>query len=267
MTGRSHAAAALLVAALLVASGCSSSSGGSARSGASTASSAPGGADASSSSTTTPPTTTTTTTTTATTAPACADAPAPAAEVRATTASADLDGDGRADTVTVAGAGSDDQPGPWQIVATLASGHRRAAPIVDADAVDLRQAVRVLGVAPVGGTPTAFVVVGSGASTSVVGLFQLVGCDLARVTIGGTRPATLAVGGTVTHLDGIRCEAGGGLTVLTATSVDGVTYSATQAAATITDGVLQLDRQPPQDLPADQLDAYGQLVCPGVQPP
>ena len=79
-----------------------------------------------------------------------------------------------------------------------------------------------------GGGDTVFVQVGSGASVEVIGLFELDGCTLTRVTLAGGEPAAFAVGGTVTHADGLRCvrgDDGPGLEVLTATSVDGQTFS------------------------------------------
>jgi hypothetical protein len=68
-------------------------------------------------------------------------------------------------------------------------------------------------------------IVDHGASVDVVSLFVPDECALAPVQLDGAT-ATFAVGGSVTHGDGIRCD-GGELTVLSATSDDGATYQAT----------------------------------------
>ncbi|HEX4905637.1 MAG TPA: hypothetical protein VFU93_09310 [Acidimicrobiales bacterium] len=67
-------------------------------------------------------------------------------------------------------------------------------------------------------------VVDHGASVDVVGVFTTVDCAYEPVSMG-TDPATFAVGGSVTHGDGLRCE-GGRITHLSATSDDGETYQA-----------------------------------------
>ncbi|MEO7556504.1 MAG: hypothetical protein ABIV94_07870 [Acidimicrobiales bacterium] len=170
------------------------------------------------------------------------------------------------DLVTVLGTGTEPTPGPWQVTVDLGSGHRRSSGIVDADPIDARGSVRLLGVTTIGGTPTAFAAVGVGASTTIIALFQLRSCELVRVTEGAERPATLTVGGTVTHLDGIRCEENGALTVLSATSLDGVDYTGTASTATIDVGVLRKQPPTPQPLTPDQLEGYGQLRCPGIEP-
>jgi hypothetical protein len=70
-----------------------------------------------------------------------------------------------------------------------------------------------------------FAVVDHGASVDVVSLYLTVDCALEPVSLGGS-VAALAVGGSVTQGDGIRC-ANGDVTVLSATSDDGATYQAT----------------------------------------
>lgn len=64
-----------------------------------------------------------------------------------------------------------------------------------------------------------------GASVDVVGVFTSVDCAFVPVSIAGGA-ATFAVGGSVTHGDGLRCE-DGRITHLAATSDDGETYQAT----------------------------------------
>lgn len=68
-------------------------------------------------------------------------------------------------------------------------------------------------------------IVDHGASVDVVSLFVTVDCALTPVQLNGAT-ATLAVGGSVTHGDGLRCE-DDDVTVLSATSDDGATYQAT----------------------------------------
>jgi hypothetical protein len=249
VTRRGAVAATVAVAAALVAA-CS---------GSSSPSVAP---------TTTTPTTagTTTTTTAVTTTAPCASPPAPAAMVRATKVTGDVDGTGAADTVTVYGTGTATAPGPWFVAVDLGAAGRRQAPIADADPDDATQDVRVLGVATAGGSPVVFAAVGTGSSATIVGLFQLVGCELVRVMTPTAGPATYAVGGTVTHLDGLRCRDGQGIDVLSAKSVDGTTYTGTTTPIMVTGG--QVTAEPPTSEDAvteSELRGYGGLVCPGVE--
>jgi hypothetical protein len=68
-------------------------------------------------------------------------------------------------------------------------------------------------------------VVDHGASVDVVSLFVTIDCAFTPVRLDGAT-AALAVGGSVTHGDGLRCE-DDEITVLSATSDDGATYQAT----------------------------------------
>jgi hypothetical protein len=222
------------------------------------------------------PATTTTTemlsTSTTTTAPSsstrCVAGTVPATSVRRTQVKGDVDGDGRVDTVAVYGTGTANAPGPWFVSVDLTTTGLLVTPIADADPDDPNQNIRVLGVAPAGGAPAVFVAVGTGASATIVGLFQLVrGCDLVRVTTEAGAPATFTVGGTVTHLDGLRCPDGGGLDVLSARSTDGDTYAGTVTPAVVADGHVTL--APPMTvdpIAAPDLSAFGALACPGVEP-
>jgi hypothetical protein len=104
-------------------------------------------------------------------------------------------------------------------------------------------------------------VVDHGASVDVVSLFR--GCDLEPVTVDGA-PATLPIGGTVTHGDGMRCE-DDRITVLSATSDDGATYQAkittyridgtTLVETSTKAATIEAQRQ------ADELRAYYELNC------
>ena len=255
MSPRGAALAALVVTIALVAA-CSSNGGSSSSTASSGATTAP--------STIAP-------STTATTAPmACATPPAtaPASTVRATQGRADVDGDGTDDTVTVYGTGTDAAPGPWYVAVDVGGAiGRRQVVIADADPDDANQNIRYLGVAEAGGAPVVFAVVGSGASATIVGLFQLVGCDLVRVQTPTKSLVTFTIGGTVTHLNGARCRGGHDLELLQALSDDGTTYSGSSAVAVVAVGALTAE--PPTtvaSIASADLPAYGGLDCPGVEP-
>jgi hypothetical protein len=67
---------------------------------------------------------------------------------------------------------------------------------------------------------------GSGASVQILELHRLVGCVEEPVLLDGVR-AQFAIGGTVTHLDGIRCDRGT-VVHLNATSEDGESYATSE---------------------------------------
>jgi len=108
-----------------------------------------------------------------------------------------------------------------------------------------------------------FAVVDRGASIDVVSPFVVVDCAYEPVSIDGT-PALIAIGGSVTHGGGLRCE-GDTLTVLSATSEDGRTYE-TEAVTYELDGatLVEVDRSTSTidatEDPAD-LDPYYRLDC------
>jgi hypothetical protein len=54
------------------------------------------------------------------------------------------------------------------------------------------------------GTPELFAIVGSGAATVLVGLYDVAGCELARVTLDGEE-VSFPVGATVQHASGLSC--------------------------------------------------------------
>ena len=109
-----------------------------------------------------------------------------------------------------------------------------------------------------------FAVVDHGASVDVVELYATVDCAYEPVLLD--REATaFAVGGSVTHGDGIRCEDDGRITVLSATSDDGQTYQATTVTYEV-DGtaMVEVDRdaatiEAGED--PDGLAAYYRLDC------
>lgn len=248
------------VALVLLAAACSSGSRGAATASTSAARTA----------TTTPLPTATSSPLTTTTLARCSAPPVPAGAPASAPTTADVDGDGRPDTVTTYAVG--DQPDPRSHIRLQRSG----APGGEVDAEvrdDLGlgggQLVRVLGASSIGGPgATIFVQLGRGASTSFVGLFGLDGCTLGPVAPAGGQSA-LAIGGSVTHLSGVRCT-GAGLEVATFASDDGQTYTGTVQAYRRAGLTLVADGPPtPRTLSADDpdFDALTSLRCDGVQPP
>jgi hypothetical protein len=99
----------------------------------------------------------------------------------------------------------------------------------------------------------------AGASTDIVAVL----CDGERLELGG-QPSALAIGGTVTHADGVRCD-GDQLVVLSATSDDGSTYQATAVTYEV-DGaeLVEVDRTTSTidaSTQAEALDPYYRLDC------
>ncbi|HEV3227290.1 MAG TPA: hypothetical protein VGZ52_10660, partial [Acidimicrobiales bacterium] len=156
------------------------------------------------------------------------------------------------------------------------------AVIVDG-ATDDNQVVKALGGAdvtssagrpPDGSGAEAFVQIGSGASDSLVGVFQLVGCTITRL-VGpqGNAPSTFPIGGSVTHLDGVRCDGTAGgerLVQLSATSSDGLTYDTKETRLEVVNGKLTPANPPITgvlDAHDPRLQAFSALNCIGVIAP
>ena len=212
----------------------------------------------------------------------CSGAAVPGSAVNVTTAEADFDGDGTADTLTVYGTGSSAQPSPYHVHMDLGGGHGTAdAAIVDA-ATDSSQVVKALGGAeitssaglpPDGSGVEAFVAIGSGASDTLVGVFQLTGCAIARLTgPQGNAPSSFPIGGSVTHLDGLRCDGTAGgqrLVVMSATSDDGFTYQTKETRLSVANGHFTPDPPVTDTIDArdQRLQAFSSLACEGVQAP
>jgi len=155
------------------------------------------------------------------------------------------------------------------------------AAIVDA-ATDSAQVVKALGGAeitasaglpPDGSGVEAFVAIGSGASDTLVGVFQLTNCTITRLTgPQGTAPSSFPIGGSVTHLDGLRCDGTAGgqrLVVMSATSDDGFTYTTKETRLTVANGHLNPDPPITDTVNAQdqRLQAFSSLDCQGVQAP
>ena len=199
-----------------------------------------------------------------------------------TSAEGDFDGDGSNDTLTVYGTGSASQPSPYHVHMDLAGGNGSVdAPIVDA-ATDGAQVVKALGGAeisasaglpPDGSGVEAFVVIGSGASDTLVGVFQLTNCTITRLTgPQGNAPSNFPIGGSVTHLDGLRCDGSAGgqrLVVMSATSDDGFTYQTKETRLQVAAGHFNPDPPVTDTIDAQdpRLQAFSSLDCEGVQAP
>ena len=206
----------------------------------------------------------------------------PSSAINVTKADGDFDGDGTTDTLTVYGTGTSSEPAPYHVHIDFAAGRGSAdAVIVDA-ATDSTQVVKALGGAditssaglpPDGSGAEAFVAVGSGASDTLVAVFQMTNCVLSRLTgPQGNAPSNFPIGGSVTHLDGLRCDGTAGgqrLVQLSATSNDGVTYSTKETRLQVSNG--HFDGDPPitdsVDAKDPRLQAFSGLDCEGVQAP
>ncbi|MEY2436461.1 MAG: hypothetical protein QOF97_1297 [Acidimicrobiaceae bacterium] len=226
-------------------------------------------------------TTSPTSSSTTTTLPSGCDAgPLPSSAIRISRAAGDFNGDGTPDTLVVYGTGNDITPSPYVVRVELGRGAGTVeTPIVDA-ATDPNQNVKALGSAEIsaraglpadGSGAEAFVAVGSGASTFLVGIYQLTACRLVRLTgSSGMTPAALPVGGTVTHLSGLRCDgiAGGTRLVrVAAESTDGVTYDTSEQPLDVTDGKLVPPGPPVKgtlSVNDPALPRFGGLDCAGV---
>ena len=276
MTSRWRVTAGVLLSALLtITAACSNDSKKPSVASASAASSAASSSSSSSS------TSSSSSSTTASSGP-CSGAGVPGSAINVTHAGGDFDGDGTTDNVTVYGTGTTNQPSPYHVHMDLGGGHGTAdAVIVDA-ATDDTQIVKALGGAditasaglpPDGSGDEAFVAVGSGASDTLVGVFQLTNCTITRLTgPQGNAPSNFPIGGSVTHLDGLRCDGTAGgqrLVQLSATSDDGVTYRTKETRLTVASGHFSPD--PPITDSVNQQDprlqAFSGLDCSGVQAP
>jgi hypothetical protein len=202
--------------------------------------------------------------------------------VNITHADGDFNGDNTTDSLTVYGTGTATQPSPYHIRIELAESHGTVDAVIADAATDNNQTVKALGGAdvsssagspPDGSGAEAFVQVGSGASDSLVGVFQLVGCALTRVTgPQGAAPSLLPIGGSVTHLDGLRCDGAAGgqrLAQLSATSNDGITYDTKESRLAVQGGKFTVTATATDSLAANdpRLQEFSSLNCPGVQAP
>lgn len=171
----------------------------------------------------------------------------------------DVDDDGGPDRIEVV---APEPSGTWVLRVVTA----RGAATVPLEVTSQTTAVRPLGVTRLGGRPVVAAVVDSGASTEVVGLFLLEGCTLVPVTDETGRPLLVPVGGSVTHGDGFRCDAGR-LVVVSVRSGDGLRYTWTETTMTLGDGRLRVDGVATDEIPGDdpRLGNAYDVDCPGLR--
>lgn len=180
--------------------------------------------------------------------------------------SADVDGDGAADRV-LAYRRSD---GARRVAVELAAGGTAA---VDARASEIEgpAPLSVVGGVDLGGDgDTVLAVTGAGASVVVVGLFQLVECDLARVSFPSGVDVELPLGGGITHGDGIACT-DQTLVRLSATSADGETFDAHQTTYRIDGSTLTEAGSETTTLTratdGEEINRYYGIDCPALEDP
>lgn len=198
-------------------------------------------------------------------------------------ADGDFNGDTTTDTLTVYGTGTTEQPSPYHAQIELGDSKGAVDTAIADAATDNNQVVKALGGAditssaglpPDGSGAEAFVQVGSGASANLIGVFQLIDCTLTRL-VGpqGAQPSLFVIGGSVTHLDGLRCDGTAGgqrLVKLSATSDDGVNYETQESRLEVKDGKFSVLGAPianTLDGSEPALQSFSALDCAGVQAP
>ncbi|MFN2503785.1 MAG: hypothetical protein ABR540_06055 [Acidimicrobiales bacterium] len=196
-----------------------------------------------------------------TTKPGCADpAPEPGA-TDVTSGQADVNGDGRTDTVEVYRTGPPDEIASWHLRAELGGGG--GADLVLQGDEPGPAAVALVGPARVNGDASdeIWLRVGSGASTTLLGLFVFRACQLEAATLGGLQ-AVFAVGGGVRFRSGLECT-DAGLAVYEAEGEGSPAYTGTTTVhrlngATLTAG----DGEPLSYNVADPASGrYGTFTC------
>ncbi len=151
-------------------------------------------------------TTTSTSTTSTTTVPPTVfpvAPPLPAGTVTFATVGGDFDGDGNEDGMLTYQAGVDD----WRLRIVFADGGGADSPVVEGE--DFAPPRPIGGFDIDGdGAEEVFVTVGSGASTVLVGFYDVAACVATRITEGGV-PAAFPVGASIGNSSGIYCDGAG----------------------------------------------------------
>jgi len=113
-------------------------------------------------------------------------------------------------------------------------------------------------------TDEVFATVGSGAYTTLVGLWKVTGCQLARLTVKGEL-ATFPVGASALNRVGLRCVAGTAVQALeTQGNSSGTVFTGSLGNYDVVGNTLVLaNSSPPQVLAATDPDLvpYGRLTC------
>jgi len=139
-------------------------------------------------------------------------------------AAGDVDGDGRRDRARLVYLGGYG-PGNWELVVDMTTlGQQTVRFTGDPVLPGNTAAPTIAGSADAGrdGHAEIFVKVDSGASTQFWTIFKLVGRQIRQVTSQG-QPVRLAVGGSVTHQGGFRCDGAQFVTVSETTEPPGYT--------------------------------------------
>jgi hypothetical protein len=168
--------------------------------------------------TTSTTTTTLSTSTTHTPPQGCSLPPLPVEGTAiSSTLDVDYDRDGVVDTFTTYLLG-----GAWIARLELSDG--------DGDETTVEGTDELTEVRPIGGhdinedgVPEAFVSVGAGAATQLVGLFGVDGCALFRIKLGAAG-AVFPIGATVANVSGLSCQGSGDLDRVFASTTDGTNY-------------------------------------------
>jgi hypothetical protein len=192
-----------------------------------------------------------------TASPACPAAPplAPGA-ADLTSAGADVDGDGLADLVSTYVVPAE---GRWHVRIEFGVGGSADATIADSGMV---APARPLGGHDVDGdgTDEVFLTVGSGASAVLVGLYDVAGCALARVT-AGPEPAVFPIGATVGNVSGLSCDGVGDLDRLFAQEVAADLYEGGFEPYTLSGNVLTVGIGDGATFTAAEAGALAVLDC------
>ena len=139
-------------------------------------------------------------------------------------AAGDVDGDGRQDRARLVYLGGDG-PDNWELVVDMTTLGQRAVRFTGSPVLPGNTAApTIAGSADAGrdGHAEIFVKAGSGASTRSWAIFKLAGRQVRQVISQG-RPVRLAVGGSVTHQSGFRCDGARFVTVSEAAEPPGYT--------------------------------------------
>lgn len=165
-------------------------------------------------STTAPPSTAPPTTETAAPQDTSPDSPAsddqcpgdgalPPDALAATLAGADVDGDGDVDTIHAYATGTD-TPTDWWLQVSFAGGGGSVlaidTPGVSLSGVEARDGVDLNG----DGTEEFFARIGAGATVAIVGVFDVIDCELVHVTLDGV-PVQLSTGASIANISGFQC--------------------------------------------------------------
>lgn len=163
--------------------------------------------------TTTPAASTTTEATTTTSAAgACSGIPGLAVPPGALAGpQADFDGDGALDRLVA----FQDGGGAWWVAIRLSYGYAQGTAV--SGPAEARS------IFSFDGFPVGFARVESGASTEFIGAVYWLGCSLYEATVDSGAVARFPLGGSVTHIDGMRCS-GDRLTTTGYETADGVNF-------------------------------------------